>query len=499
MIRSAASRALLLTAAMLAIGGIGGVSCSGKKSTHEAHTTGAVDLALMTSPGVTINTVSYTITGNGITPITGSIDVSAPGATVSLLISGIPVGTNYKIDLAATSTDGKTTCGGSANFDITAGGVTSVNVALQCRGPSVTGSVAVTGTINNCPVLTSYVVAPLTTEVGGAIKVNATASDLDAGSTLTYAWSTNGGGSFDTPAQAAATFTCTPRGSQTLKVAVSDGKCTTDAEIAVNCGSVCGNGVVEPGETCEPPNSATCNANCQVITGTGGTGGATGGTGGATGGTGGATGGTGGATGGTGGATGGTGGATGGTGGATGGTGGATGGTGGATGGTGGATGGTGGAAGGTGGATGGTGGATGGTGGATGGTGGTGGDPNDPTAACDACVAANCTEDGPGCGSLATPAKQALCTTLSRCIRRTDCNTASNSICWCGTTSIPQCTSGGAPATGVCKDEEVAAAESTDPAQISQRFTNPTFASGAAHNRFACEKDFCATECATP
>jgi hypothetical protein len=29
---------------------------------------------------------------------------------------------------------------------------------------------------------------------------------------------------------------------------------------------VCGNGVVERGETCEPPNTATCDANCQTVT-----------------------------------------------------------------------------------------------------------------------------------------------------------------------------------------------------------------------------------------
>lgn len=30
--------------------------------------------------------------------------------------------------------------------------------------------------------------------------------------------------------------------------------------------AVCGNGVVETGEQCEPPNTSTCNANCQIIT-----------------------------------------------------------------------------------------------------------------------------------------------------------------------------------------------------------------------------------------
>jgi hypothetical protein len=86
--------------------------------------------------------------------------------------------------------------------------------------------------------------------------------------------------------------------------------------LMVNCVAVslCGNGTLDPGEQCDPPNGTTCDTNCQtIVPATGGVGGsATGGVGGATGGVGGsATGGVGGsATGGVGGApaTGGTGG-----------------------------------------------------------------------------------------------------------------------------------------------------------------------------------------------
>ena len=385
MIRTAARNTILLAAAALMTSGAV-VSCSGKKGTSSnvaRADVGSVSLQLRLASGAEIRTVSYTISGNGITPRTGTIDVTG-NASPSLLVTGLPPGTGYTVALSATSVDGGTTCAGSATFSITAGATTSVTVGLQCRAAANTGNVSVGTTINNCPVITSVVVSPTTAGVGGTISVAATASDADPMETLTYAWTAPAmQGSFAAPSSASTTYTCTPAGPRPLTLTVGDGECEETFSVNVTCasdgGPMCGNGIVETGEECEPPGSSTCDATCQDIpAGTGGTGGATGGTGGATGGTGGATGGTGGATGGTGGATGGTGGATGGTGGATGGTGGATGGTGGATGGTGGATGGTGGATGGpavrlvgTGGATGGTGGATGGTGGATGGTGG--------------------------------------------------------------------------------------------------------------------------------
>jgi hypothetical protein len=463
MIRSAVQKALLLAVAALFTSAA--VTSCNKPKSSVTENVGSVDLALTLSPGVNVSSVSYEITGNGIAPITGSVNVADPGATISLLISGIPAGMGYTIALSATSTDGGTTCAGSAMFNITAGATTAVTVAMQCRGPAGnTGSVQVNGTTNNCPVIGGFSVSPTSTGVGGTIALMSSASDLDAGTTLTYAWSTNGGGTFSAPTSANTNFTCTPAGTQTLTLTVTDGMC---------------------------PTITTTVVTCTTGGGTGGTGGGTGGTGGATGGTGGATGGTGGATGGTGGATGGTGGATGGTGGATGGTGGDPG-----TGGTGGATGGTGGGTGGTGGATGGTGGATGGTGGATGGTGGTGGGGPDPTA-CNACVQANCSAEGPGCGSLsANPTRMALCDSLFACARRTNCGGMNNSYCWCGDVDLNTCTSTAGAAAGPCLAEELAAAESTSPGTILERFTHPDYASGAAHNRLLCEFELCTDVC---
>ena len=65
---------------------------------------------------MTLNSVTYTITGNGFTK-TGAIDTSG-SPTVSGTIGGIPAGKGYTITLTATSVEGNTTFTGSATFDV---------------------------------------------------------------------------------------------------------------------------------------------------------------------------------------------------------------------------------------------------------------------------------------------------------------------------------------------------------------------------------------------
>jgi hypothetical protein len=309
-----------------------------------------IDLEVATDgegPGPVINEVLWAITGNGVAPMVGSIDTSAPNTTPSVEVFGLRPGT-YMVHLEASSDDGKTSCQGSAMFDLVAGLTTEVAVLLRCSTGERFGAVRVNGKLNICPELTNAVVAPLQTSLGNIITVGSQAHDPE-GDTIQYSWTANSG-TFANSSAPDTFYTCEQTGKHQLTISVTD----HDAKHCVDTWTV----------------DITC-----VHHGAGGTGGAggIGGTG-ATGGAGGmgGIGGTG-ATGGTGGV-GGTGGsgATGGMGGM-GGTG-ATGGAGGI-GGTG-ATGGAGGMGGigGTG-ATGGMGG-DGGTGGigATGGVGGTGG-----------------------------------------------------------------------------------------------------------------------------
>ena len=118
---------------------------------------------------MTLNAVTYTITGNGFTK-TGAIDTSG-SPTISGTIGGIPAGKGYTITLTATSVEGNTTFTGSATFDVTAGATTSVTVRLNGSSKTGNGSVAVNGTINVNPRIDEVTVTPQTVFVGSAIKL----------------------------------------------------------------------------------------------------------------------------------------------------------------------------------------------------------------------------------------------------------------------------------------------------------------------------------------
>ena len=95
MIRKAASKFLILAAVTLASGAVA-VNCSKKSDKDDI---GSVGLALVLPGGGIVNTVNYTISGDGITPIMGTIDVSAPGTTqATALVSGLAPGHVHRHD-----------------------------------------------------------------------------------------------------------------------------------------------------------------------------------------------------------------------------------------------------------------------------------------------------------------------------------------------------------------------------------------------------------------
>jgi hypothetical protein len=489
MIRTVAKKMSLLAVAALFMGSVAAVSCSNKNDSAplaaDRADYGSVGLALKLANGADIASIGYKITGNGITPITGTIPLTDPTATVSVQVKGLPVGSGYIAELTAASADGKTTCGGTATFAIMSASTTSVTVHLQCRTAGVaTGTVIIKGTLNNCPTLSTLIAAPATVAPGGTINLSATAADAD-GDALSYSW-TAAGGTFGSASAASTTFMAT--GEQAVTITVTDGQCTDAATVAVFfngtvSSQVCGNGILEAGEQCDPP-GATCSATCQtIVSGAGGTGGtAAGGTGGtAAGGTGGtAAGGTGGT------AAGGTGGT------AAGGTGGT------AAGGTGGT------AAGGTGGtAAGGTGGtAAGGTGGtAAGGTGGS-DDLSVRTAACVTCeeggIGTGDCEASIGCSHITTGAADiALCEALDKCMRQSGCWSNNPLECLCGTAIGTACA--GPAANGVCKAQVIAATKTTDPVANGTLFYSLNVPAGFATQRAACDHDVCSADCKFP
>jgi arylsulfatase B len=221
----------LVVLALAASGPLGG--CSREQSSHTGvEQVGSIGIALTAAPGVTLNAVTYSITGNGFTK-TAAIDTSG-SPTVSGTIGGIPAGKDYTITLTATSVEGDTTFTGSATFEVTAGGTTSVTIHLNGTGKNGNGSVVVNGTINVNPRIDEVTVTPLTVFVGGSIKLSAAGTDPDSGpSPLSYYWSTTGG-VIDNPTGPNATLTSATPGTFTLTLTLSDGDGIDTATTTVN-------------------------------------------------------------------------------------------------------------------------------------------------------------------------------------------------------------------------------------------------------------------------
>jgi len=133
----------------IVLGVVGGAAaafngCSTRSSSDGVQSapdqTGSVGVALQLAPGLTLDTVSYTITGPGGFTKTGSLDVSHSG-TVSGVIGGLPAGIGFSISLTGTTTDGSTSCLGSATFNVVAHMTTQVSVHLTCHQAPTTGSI----------------------------------------------------------------------------------------------------------------------------------------------------------------------------------------------------------------------------------------------------------------------------------------------------------------------------------------------------------------------
>lgn len=134
------------------------------------------------------------------------------------------------------------------------------------------------------------------------------------------------------------------------------------------------------------------------------------------------------------------------------------------------------------------------GTGGA--GTGGAGSGGGPTTAECRACENME-----PACAerviALESSAKRALAEALISCVRTKKCSFKSGEFslvdCWCPAGATQDaCIAGTQPATGDCKAEIEAAAETAVAADIGQRMTDDTYGIGLAYNVMICEGSVC-------
>ena len=200
--------------------------------------TGILVAALTLAPGLTLDTASYAITGPSGFTRTGTINV-ANSSTLSTTIGGLPAGNGFSISITATATEGTTTCGGSAMFDVTARMTTAVMVHVTCHEAPRAGSISATGTINICPVVDGISANPAQVVVGAPIVLSVAAHDSDAGpAALSYRWSV-GSGAFSDAAAASPTFTCNVPGTVTITVTASDGDatpgCASSGSVQVRC------------------------------------------------------------------------------------------------------------------------------------------------------------------------------------------------------------------------------------------------------------------------
>jgi len=205
--------------------------CVGDAENNVDSDLGTVGFELTVAPGVTLDAVTYLITGNGFEK-TGTIDTS-DSPIVSGTIGGIPTGSGYTITLTATSAEGDTTFTGSAKFNVTAGQTTSVTIHLNGASASHNGSVSVNGTLNVGPIIDELTATPLTVFVGGEVKLSGAATDPDgAPSALSYYWSTTGG-VIDSPIAPSATLTSDTPGTFTISLTVSDGELATTKSTSI--------------------------------------------------------------------------------------------------------------------------------------------------------------------------------------------------------------------------------------------------------------------------
>ena len=198
---------------------------------------GAIGLVL-SSPGVTLSSASYTITGPLGFSTSGTVDLTSATA-LAFTVGGIPAGSGYIIIVNSRSTDGTTACTGTATFAITAHATTSVSLPVDCHQAPRTGSVAINGTVNVCPQVDGITVSPSQVSVGASVSLSSAAHDSDNGpAALTYQWTASAGTLSSATAQNPS-FTCTAAGIASLTLTVSDGDSTSGCPATLGASVVC--------------------------------------------------------------------------------------------------------------------------------------------------------------------------------------------------------------------------------------------------------------------
>jgi cysteine-rich repeat protein len=228
---------------------------------------GHVTITVQLTVGLPIEKVGYRIEGPG-------SDIALRGhimpdelARGTVAVRGIRVGKPWRVELSATSADGDISCMGSATFEVLPEQTTAVSTSPTCVSRS--GATAASVPNRRCPIVQSYAVAPTQTAVGGSVELDVQTSSAARVAPLHHAWS-GAGGTFADASAARTRWTCTAAGDHTLALRVWDETCTDRITLSVRCISLdCGNGRIDPEESCEPPGTPSCDLGCRKVVGCG--------------------------------------------------------------------------------------------------------------------------------------------------------------------------------------------------------------------------------------
>ena len=263
-------------------------------------------------PNEQIDTVDVSFYCDGVDPVLGvprppqsspeefTINTSTsqgpePKNTIGLFEKqGLPAGNCY-FSFAAASNTGNTQCTGELTVAVATNETTEGTVVLACIHTPRYGGVRGDGTFNQCAEYRQILVTPTTQAIGNLVDVATQVYDPD-GDPVTVGVQAVGACSNvmfsngDTAASCETvsgcetvvnTVECTDVGLCQIIVAVSDdgftscngllpdgsnndgARSTIDVDCTVAQG--CGNGQLDPGEDCDPPDGVFCDDNCQAI------------------------------------------------------------------------------------------------------------------------------------------------------------------------------------------------------------------------------------------
>ena len=255
--------------------------------------TGQVGMHLTLSPGVTLTSVSWTISGPN--AYSGTVQIG-DAESLEFVAGGILAGSGYTVTITGTDSSGDPCTGTSAPFSITAGAVTQAVMVVTCTAPgtaAVNGAKIDSGSVEvdaglifatsdagvfNCPGISAFSISPAEINLSGTATITVARAPLS--STIAYTVSPAGGGTFTTSTlgtpsafkcsgtAAQVTVTATVTSTDTATAAACVGQPFQSISALVNCEFGDASTVVPDSGTTPPDSGTTADTGTTPDTGT---------------------------------------------------------------------------------------------------------------------------------------------------------------------------------------------------------------------------------------